>query len=103
MITNRYLHKIKVLQNISSSVLKSELYTKDKGHNWQIIRDTFKRNFEGTKLEAPSWSLGKNSLVFMYKAKRNELSENLMNLFEIKNNTNYNLRSNWKWVYPTKS
>ena len=37
---------------------------------------------------------GKNSLVFMYKAKRNELPENLMNLFEIKNNINYNLRSN---------
>jgi hypothetical protein len=30
----------------------------------------------------------------MYKAKRNELPENLMNLFEIKNNINYNLRSN---------
>jgi hypothetical protein len=30
----------------------------------------------------------------MYKAKRNELLENLMNLFEIKNNINYNLRSN---------
>ena len=36
----------------------------------------------------------KNSLVFMYKAKRNELPENLMDLFEIKNNINYNLRSN---------
>ena len=30
----------------------------------------------------------------MYKAKRNELPENLMDLFEIKNNINYNLRSN---------
>ena len=30
----------------------------------------------------------------MYTAKRSELPENLMNLFEIKNNINYNLRSN---------
>ena len=29
----------------------------------------------------------------MYKAKRNELPENLINLFEIKNNINYNLCS----------
>jgi hypothetical protein len=30
----------------------------------------------------------------MYKVKRNELPENLMNLFEIKNDINHNLRSN---------
>ena len=38
------------------------------------------------------WGKKINSLVFMYKTKRNELPENLMNLFEIKNNINYNLR-----------
>ena len=35
----------------------------------------------------------------MYKAKRYELPENLMNLFEIKNNINYNLRSKGNEFY----
>ncbi len=55
--------------------------------NWQSLPDRWE----------------KNKLMFMHKVKSNELPASMNNLFQIANNTNYDLRSNAVTIFFYKS
>ncbi len=77
------LDKLQKMQNRAARIITGRPYdipTKEifRELNWQSLHDRWE----------------KNKLMFMHKVKSNELPASMNNLFQIANNTNYDLRSN---------
>ena len=71
--SDQLISKLQKMQNRAARVIT--------GRSYETPSNEILRELDWKPL-VDHW--GKNSLVFMYKAKRNELPEKLMNLFEIK-------------------